>query len=59
LVHQADDLVDISAARKQNLKTKKLNDQVLRVMQSLGIDPVRTAEVRFSAAYFYFLNQKF
>jgi hypothetical protein len=41
------DIAEITSARKQNLKTKKLNDQVLRVMQSLGIDPTRTAEVRF------------
>lgn len=39
------DISEISMAKKLNLQTKKLNDQVLRVMQSLGIDPNRTAEV--------------
>ena len=39
------DIQQICETRKENLKMKKLNDQVLRVMQSLGIDPVRTSEV--------------
>ena len=46
LKKQPHDISEISETRKHNLKTKKLNEQVLRVMQSLGIDPVRTTEVR-------------
>ena len=45
LKKQPHDISEISETRKHNLKTKKLNEQVLRVMQSLGIDPVRTTEV--------------
>ncbi len=47
------DIQEISDNRKQNLKSKKLNEQVLRVMQSLGIDPNRTSEVRISRFSFH------
>ena len=33
-----------------------INEQILRLMQSLGIDPARTKEVRISSKNLYVMN---